>query len=96
MRTLDDITTAVRRAGPATIEELTLAVCAYDVLLSKLELDLDPVRLQEYFVAGSVSPEEYIGWCNDPRNPEFIAWHKAFIGVADNIGKEPDQCDVKS
>ena len=52
MRTLDDITTAVRRAEPVTTEELTLAICAYDVLLSKLKVENNAVQLQEYFVAG--------------------------------------------
>lgn len=80
MRTLDEITTATRRAEDVTVEELTFAVCAYDVLLSKLETDQNPVQLQEYFVALEGDPEEYIGFCNSPKNPEFIKWHNAFIG----------------
>jgi hypothetical protein len=81
MRTLDEITTAVRRAEPVTTEELALAVCAYDVLLAKLEVDKNPVQLQEYFVAGDNDPAEYIGPENDPRNAESVNWHKTIIGV---------------
>lgn len=71
MRTLDDITTAVRRAEPVTTEELTLAICAYD----------DAVQLQEYFVAGDPDPLAYIDPANDPRNAESVHWHKTMIGA---------------
>ena len=81
MRTLDEITTAVRRAEAVTVEELLLAVCAYDVLMSKLKVPDNPVQLAEYFIAGDTSPEEYIGPANDPRNPEAVTWHKTMIGV---------------
>jgi len=81
MRTLDQITTAVRRAEPVTVEELTLAVCAYDVLISKLKVENNPVQLQEYFIAGDNTPLDYIGPANDPRNAASVHWHKAFIGV---------------
>lgn len=36
MRSLEDITDAVRRNEPATEDELRLAICAYDVLLAQL------------------------------------------------------------
>lgn len=81
MRTLDDITTAVRRAEPVTVEELTLAICAYDVLLSKLKVENNAVQLQEYFVAGDSDPVTYIGPANDPRNAESVHWHKTMIGA---------------
>ncbi len=84
MRTLDEITTAVRRAEPVTTEELTLAICAYDVLLSKLKVENNPVQLQEYFVAGDNPPLAYIGPANDPRNAESVHWHKTMIGVEPN------------
>lgn len=84
MRTLDEITTAVRRAEPVTTEESTLAICAYDVLLSKLKLENSPVQLQEYFVAGDNPPLAYIGPANDPRNAESVHWHKTMIGVEPN------------
>jgi len=85
MRTLDEITTAVRRAEPVTTEELILAVCAYDVLLSKLKVENNPVQLQEYFVAGDSDPGTYIGPANNPSNPESVHWHKTMIGVDDNV-----------
>ncbi len=81
MRTLDEITTAVRRAEPVTTEELTLAICAYDVLLSKLKVEDNPTQLQEYFVAGDNDPAAYIGPANDPRNAESVHWHKTMIGA---------------
>lgn len=83
MRTLDEITTAVRRAEPVTTEELTLAICAYDVLMSKLKVENNPVQLQEYFLAGDSDPEAYIGLVNDPRNAESVHWHKTMIGLGD-------------
>lgn len=79
MRTLDEITTAVRRQDVITHEELIYAVCAYDVLMSKLEVEKNPVLLQEYFIAADSSPKKYIGWANDPINPEARAWHTAMI-----------------
>lgn len=81
MRTLDEITAAVRRAEPVTTEELTLAVCAYDVLMAVLKVENNPVQLQEYFVAGDTDPLTYIGPANDPGNPESVHWHKTMIGV---------------
>lgn len=81
MRTLDDITTAVRRNEPVTEIELRMAVCAYDVLLAALDIPGNPVQLQKYFIAGDSDPVEYVGPENDPRNPESVKWHWAFIGV---------------
>jgi len=49
MRTLDEITTAVRRAEPVTTEELTLAICAYDVLMSKLKVENNPRTITRIF-----------------------------------------------
>lgn len=81
MRTLDEITTAVRRNEPVTDEELRYSVCAYDVLLALLELDKDPVRLKQYMTAGDMCPREYIGPANDPSEPSVQEWHKAFTAV---------------
>jgi len=79
MRTLDEITTAVRQNLPVTEEELRFSVCAYDVLLSRLKTENNPVQLQEYFIASGCDPEVYVGPENDPTNPEAVAWHKAFL-----------------
>lgn len=84
MRSLEDITDAVRRNEPATEDELRLAICAYDVLLAQLQLDKNPVLLAEFFKAGEADPLTYIGPANDPRNPEAVAWHKAFKKVEDH------------
>lgn len=80
MRTLDEITTAVRRNQWVNKTELLFAVVAYDVLMSKLKVENNPVQLQEYFVAADSDPWKYIGHDNDPRNPESVHWHKTMIG----------------
>ena len=80
-RTLDQITTAVRRAEPVTYHELKMAVCAYDVLLAKLSLEKYPVQLAEYFIAGDSIPADYIGPQNSPQNADTVHWHKTMIGV---------------
>lgn len=77
-RTLQEITDAARRDEPATPLELQLAVCAYDVLIAQLELELDPRQLEKYFTAATLPPLQYIGPANDPDDPEVTAWHKAF------------------
>lgn len=79
MRKLHEITDAVRRNEEVTEEELRLAVCAYDVLMVKLELDQDPKQLEKFFFAAEADPVAYIGPQNDPRDPKVAAWHKAFI-----------------
>lgn len=81
MRQLHEITDAVRRNEPVTEEELRLAVCAYDVLMVKLELDQDPKQLAKFFEASELAPDAYIGPANDPRDPGVVAWHKAFINI---------------
>lgn len=87
MRTLDEITAAVRRNDPVTDEELRYSVCAYDVLLALLELDKDPVRLKQYMTAGDMCPREYIGHANDPNEPSVQEWHKAFLSVGEYPGE---------
>jgi hypothetical protein len=79
MRTLDEMTRAVRRDEIVTDWELRYAVVAYDVMLAGMELEKDPVRLQKYMVAGDSCPKEFAGPANDPQNPESVAWHRAFI-----------------
>lgn len=79
MRTLDQITAAVRRGEPVTELELRLAVASYDVLMARLEVEKSPTQLQEYFIAGDSTPENYLGVINDPRNPESVGWHRSMI-----------------
>lgn len=81
MRTLDEITTAARRAEPVTKDELILAVCAYDVLLASIKLEHYPVMLAEYFKASDSPPGAYIGPANDPNSAEAVHWHKVMIGA---------------
>lgn len=81
MRTLNEITGAIRSGGEYTEDEACYAVVAYDVLVAQLSVDLDPVRLAEYFRAAEQSPVEYIGWINDPENPEALEWYKSMNKV---------------
>lgn len=81
MRSLTQITNAVRRADEATEQELRAVIVAYDVLLVKMNVQQDPEMLKQFFKAAESDPEEYIGWENDPRNPEAIEWHRAHINM---------------
>ena len=81
MRTLNEITNAVRLAEAVTFEELRYAVVAYDVLLSHLKLEEDVARLQSYMIAASVDPKEFIGRDNDPALEPAVAWYRTFIGI---------------
>ena len=86
-RTLQEITDAARRNEPITPQELRYAVCAYDVFLSKVDLEQNVEQLQEFFIAAESIPLEYIGPANDPNDPNVVNWHKAFI----NVGTEEKQ-----
>lgn len=81
MRTLTQITTAVRRADKATEQELRAAVTAYDVLLAKMNLSQEREMLKEFFAAAESDPEDYIGWENNPLNPESVEWHRTHINL---------------
>lgn len=80
-RTLDEIVGAVRANEPATTEELRRAVVAFDVLLSRLQVDRHFDQLTEYFKAAEAAPKDYAGWDNDPDNPEVVTWYKTMKGV---------------
>lgn len=80
-RTLDQITTAARQGLPASVDELRLAVCAYDVLMANLKVVENAVQLAEYFKAADTVPEIYLGPNNDPREPGVKEWHEAFINI---------------
>ena len=84
MRTLQEITDSARRNEPIPWVELQFAVCAYDVLLSQLDLENDVPKLTKFMVAAEADPVEYIGPANNPQDPEVAAWHKAFINVGDD------------
>lgn len=81
MRTLNEITAAIRSCKEYTEKEARYAVIAYDVLLAQLSVDLDPVRLETYFRAAEAPPIDYIEWVNDPENPEAVHWYEAMSDV---------------
>ncbi len=81
MRTLTEITNAVRRNEEVTIDELRLAVCAYDVMVAKFNVPQDRQQMEEFFRAAESDPAEYIGWNNNPDNPESVDWHRSHINL---------------
>ena len=83
MRTLDEITTAVRRNEPVTTDEMRLAIVAYDVLLAKFNIENYPTLMHEYFLAGDAPPDGYVGEANHPDNANAVEWHKMNIKVVD-------------
>ncbi len=79
--TLTEITNAVRRGEPVSVDQMRYAICAYDVLLADMKISENATLLEKFFIAAEMEPKEYIGGDNDPDNPEFVAWHKAFINI---------------
>jgi len=94
MRTLDDIIAAVRVNETYTEDEARYAIVALDVLLFQMDFTTDTVRMAEYFKAATSDPKKYAGWVNDPENPEFLAWRKAFDKV-DDWRREPEEDDIE-
>lgn len=86
MRTLSQITAAVRQGDPVTGDELRYAVVAYDVMVAQMELPNDPARLFHYFQAADNDPREYIGQANDPAFPDARRWYTAMHGACDGAG----------
>lgn len=84
MRTLQEITDAVRRNEHATSDELRYAIAAYDVFLAKIEIEKYVPLLTEFFIAAESSPRKYIGPENDPKNKKVAEWHRAVINVKDD------------
>ncbi len=81
MRTLNEITRAVRTNRPVNAQELRRAVVAYDVLLALLNVEQNPLQLAEYFKAGSSCPVHYAGPANNPDDPDVRAWYDAMHEV---------------
>lgn len=81
MRTLTEITNAVRRNEEVTTDELRLAVAAYDVMVAKFNIQQDRQQVEEFFRAAESDPAEYIGWVNNPDNPESVEWHRSQINL---------------
>ena len=79
MRTLKQITDAVRRNEGAIYAELFYAVVAYDVLLAQMNIAADQQQVAEFFKAAELPPHEYVGWDNSPDNPESVEWHRTHI-----------------
>lgn len=81
MKTLSEITDAVRRNEAVTEEELRVAVVTYDVLMARIDVTRYPEAMAEFFKATNGDPREYYGHENAPDNPEYAEWHKAFVNV---------------
>ena len=87
MRTLSQITAAIRSDEKYTETEARYAIVAYDVLMHQLSVEQDPVRLAEYFKAAETPPIQYVGWANNPANPNAVNWYKSMI----NVGEQADE-----
>lgn len=81
-RTLGDIVEAIRTDNLVSASEMMYAVVAFDVLMSQLQVDKHFSQLQEYIHASACPPREYVGWANDPTNPDAVAWYKAMLSVS--------------
>lgn len=81
MRSLSQITSALRSGGSVDVEELRAAVVAYDVLLSQLDLPSDVKRLGVYFQAAEADPEVYVGEANALSSEAAQEWYKAMLSV---------------
>ena len=84
-RTLSEIINAVRDGKDATRDEMRYAICALDALgtfdrmaIEKAAKDSPAAwaRFEDCFNrtkrALSTPPKKYVGWNNDPDNPEFV------------------------
>ena len=81
MRTLFEITTAARLNDEVTMDEMRYCIAAYDVMVSRLRLGEDQVRLKEYFKAADCDVRKYCGEEHDPNNADAVAWYRAFSKV---------------
>ena len=81
MRSLTEITYAVRRNEPATLDEMRYAIVANDVLLAQLHIAWNEHQLADFFAAAESCPKAYVGWDNDPENPEAVEWHRQNINI---------------
>ena len=89
MRTLQEITDAVRRNETVTDNELRYTICAYDVLIAQMDISKNYEQLKLFMVADEMDPKEYIGPVNDYMDPNVVKWHKTTINIEQKI-KELD------
>jgi hypothetical protein len=82
MRTLNQITGAVRRGEEVTDRELRMAVCAYDKMCAQFNLAEQPDQLAQYFEAAEANPEQYVGLDHSPDNPTFVKWYSENVNNA--------------
>lgn len=81
MKTLDEIVADARLNKILDLSEARLAIVAFDVLISQLHLEQQPVQLQEWMAAAITPPDKYVGEANSPYNPEAVEWYRAMHGV---------------
>lgn len=93
MKTLIEIIEEVKTNGKPTYEELRYALLASDSLLTFALMDLRKVLFNnpspmiikfmkndmKYSNALNKPPKEWIGWNNDPENPEYQKFHSMGI-----------------
>lgn len=108
MRTLDEIIEAIKTNEPVTHDEATYSVLVlsslmnvisykfHDLLIngwSQLKKDLYLKGKSQYSSALVVPPDKFMGWDNDPKNPDYQKFHKMGLKLADAAmnGKLPNQ-----
>lgn len=100
MRTLSEIIDSVRSGERPEYDELRYAVCALEALQTfdsmaftrilvkranvKIELEERHRRIK---TALQTNPKAYVGWNNDPDNPEFVKRRRASIAMFEKITK---------
>ena len=107
MRTLYEIIEDVKTNRKPDYEELRYALLASDSLSTLALMDLRKVLFNnpspmiiemmkndmKYSKALNKSPKEWLGWSNDPENPEYQLFHKMGLKLVDKAikGELPNQ-----
>ena len=90
MRTLDEIIDAIKANQSVTHEEAIYSVLVLATVVNSLSMDIVHIlckwsderkelyKTQKtmYSLALNKSPKEFLGWSNDPQNPEYQRFHK--------------------
>jgi hypothetical protein len=92
MKRLKDIIDEVKSGGIPSVDELRYAVCALDALSTFDASDLRKNRgWEESFNRWkrtlAVDPKQWVGWENDPDNPEYQKRRAAAMAFLDKVGR---------
>lgn len=92
MKKLTDIIDEVKEGGVPSVDELRYAVCALDTLSAFDASDLRNNRgWEESFNrrkrALAVDPKKWVGWENDPDNPEYQKRRALALALLDKVSR---------